>query len=81
MVYREQQIGHLIWKDGAMEARTTAGELVGRYPTRREAASALWAATSIRRWEIRRALGVSGPKDQRPDHILIILIGYAKTYQ
>jgi hypothetical protein len=66
MIYHEQQIGHLIWKDGAMEAWTAAGELVGRYPTRREAARALWAATSTHRWEIRRALGVSGPKDYRP---------------
>lgn len=38
-----RQVGHLIWQNGAMEAWTTEGQLVGRYATRREAASALWA--------------------------------------
>jgi hypothetical protein len=38
-----QQVGHLIWQNGGMEAWTTEGEFVGRYATRREAAAALWA--------------------------------------
>ena len=69
VVYREHQIGHLIWKEGAMEAWTAAGEFVGRYPTRRKAASALWGMTATHRWEIRKALSVSSPKDHRPDHL------------
>ena len=52
--HRGEQIAHLIWKDGAMEAWTIDGHLVGRYPTRREAASALWIALhtqkGIERW-------------------------------
>jgi hypothetical protein len=36
-------IGHLIWINEAMEAWTAKGEFVGSYPTRRDAASALWA--------------------------------------
>jgi hypothetical protein len=43
VLHSGQQVGHLIWQDGAMEAWTAKGELVGRYATRREAASALWA--------------------------------------
>ena len=39
-----RQVGHLDWRDGAMEAYTAYGTLVGKYPTRREAAAALWAA-------------------------------------
>jgi hypothetical protein len=38
-----RQVGHLDWRDGAMEAYTADGTLVGKYPTRREAAAALWA--------------------------------------
>jgi hypothetical protein len=52
MFCHEQQIGHLIWRDGAMEAWTAAGAFVGSYPTRHEASSALWAATA----EIRSAI-------------------------
>jgi hypothetical protein len=37
------QIGHVDWRDGAMEAYTADGNLIGKYPTRREATSALWA--------------------------------------
>jgi hypothetical protein len=44
-----QQVGHLIWQDGAMEAWTAEGELVGKYPTRREAAAALWAVLTKQR--------------------------------
>jgi hypothetical protein len=36
-------VGHLDWRDGVMEAHTADGALVGKYPTRREAAYALWA--------------------------------------
>jgi hypothetical protein len=41
--HEQRQIGHLVWENGMMEARTANGELVGKYATRREAASALWA--------------------------------------
>ena len=37
-----EQVGHLIWKNDSMEAHTAKGEFVGKYPTRREAAKALW---------------------------------------
>ncbi len=56
MVYREVEIGHLQWVGEAMEAWTAEGELVGRYPTRREAASALWVATTRQRIEIEAVL-------------------------
>jgi hypothetical protein len=57
MVYLGVEIGHLQWigEANAMEAWTAEGELVGRYPTRHEAASGLWAATTDRRREIRKA--------------------------
>jgi hypothetical protein len=42
--YGSRQVGHLDWRDGVMEAYTADGNLVGKYPTRREAAAALWAA-------------------------------------
>ena len=66
MVYRGQQIGRLIWKDGAMEAWTAEGELLGLYPTRREAASAFWAMTASRRREIRAALARLGRGHDAP---------------
>jgi len=37
-----QQVGYLIWQGDGMEAHTAKGEFVGKYPTRREAAHALW---------------------------------------
>jgi hypothetical protein len=37
-----QQVGHLIWKNDGMEAYTADEKFVGKYPTRREAAKALW---------------------------------------
>jgi hypothetical protein len=37
-----QEVGYLAWQDGAMEAWTATENLIGRYPTRKEAASALW---------------------------------------
>jgi hypothetical protein len=37
-----QQIAHLQWTDGGMEAWIADGTFVGKYPTRKEAASALW---------------------------------------
>jgi hypothetical protein len=37
-----QQVGYLIWQGDGMEAHTADGELIGKFPTRREAASALW---------------------------------------
>lgn len=42
VVYLGRQLGHLLWNGSQMEAWTAKGELVGEYPTRREAASALW---------------------------------------
>ena len=66
MVYRGCEIGHLVWTDGAMEARTAEGELLGRYPTRREAASALWAATATRRREIKATLESLGLTEWEP---------------
>jgi hypothetical protein len=38
-----RQVGHLIWQGDGMEAHTAEGKLIGKYPTRREAAAALWA--------------------------------------
>jgi hypothetical protein len=40
-----KQVGHLIWHGDGMEAHTADGHLVGKFPTRRDAAKALWAAT------------------------------------
>jgi hypothetical protein len=37
-----QKLGQLIWRDGAMQAWTATDELIGEFPTRREAASALF---------------------------------------
>ena len=48
-----QQVAHLVWRDGAMEAWIDGEETVGRYPTRKEAASALFEVLykrGIRRW-------------------------------
>jgi hypothetical protein len=50
----EQQIGWLTWlaDEGRMEAFTADGTSIGKYPTRREATSALWRteyAKAIRR--------------------------------
>jgi hypothetical protein len=57
MAYRGIEVGHLQWIDeaNAMEAWTAEGELVGQYPTRHEAASALWKATAGNRWKIKNA--------------------------
>lgn len=58
MFYHEEQIGSLEWKDGVMQTWTADGVLVGSYPTRHEAASALWAATVAQRREIRNRRSV-----------------------
>ena len=39
---RPRRSCHLIWQGDAMEAHTADGHLIGKYPTRREAAAALW---------------------------------------
>jgi hypothetical protein len=49
-----------------MEAWIAEGELLGRYPTRREAASALWAATATRRREIKATLESLGLTEWEP---------------
>jgi hypothetical protein len=36
------QLGYLVWKNDGMEAYTANQKFVGKYPTRREAAKALW---------------------------------------
>jgi hypothetical protein len=49
-----QQVGHLIWQGNTMEAYTADGLLIGKYPTRRAAAAALWAFVNkhqdVRKW-------------------------------
>jgi len=37
------QLGCLIWKNDSMEAWTANNEFVGKFPTRKEAAKALWS--------------------------------------
>lgn len=54
-----QDLGHLIWKDGAMEAWTSDGDLLGRFPTRREAAYVLWRTMTVRK-------GLRQPWRERP---------------
>lgn len=47
------QIAHLVWKDGAMEAWIAEDECIGRYATRKEAAAALYEVLrqrGVRRW-------------------------------
>jgi hypothetical protein len=53
ITYLGQQIGRLQWNGEAMECWTAQGELIGEFPTRHEAASALWRATAERRQKIR----------------------------
>lgn len=52
-----QHVGHLTWQGNAMEAHTADGHLIGKYPTRREAAAALWTflkkERGIRTWSSR----------------------------
>ena len=53
IIHRERQVAHLVWKDGAMQAWTAEGDFIGVYPTRKEAASALFEVLKqrgIRRW-------------------------------
>jgi hypothetical protein len=61
-----QQAGHLIWQDGAMEAWTADGELVGAYATRREAAAALWKALE-RQGKTRGSGGWTSATEDAPD--------------
>jgi hypothetical protein len=68
MFQGSQQIGHLDWRDGAMEAYTADGSLVGKYPTRREAASALWATSYVttRRWRTTKQRAVTSESTKTP---------------
>jgi hypothetical protein len=52
IIHDGNQIAHLVWKDGAMEA-WVAEDFIGRYPTRKEAAAALYKVLrqmGVRRW-------------------------------
>jgi hypothetical protein len=44
------QLGYLTWKNDGMEAHTADGILVGKYPTRRDAARALWQFLRQPKW-------------------------------
>jgi hypothetical protein len=53
IIHDGNQIAHLVWKDGAMEAWIGENEFIGRYPTRKEAAAALYAVLrqrGVKRW-------------------------------